>query len=145
MKPRIDLDELVGLVHLPDRLFLWSLDTVTGEALPGPDDSGRVVPLPQLTEVQILDWMRSFAAQSSETRIQPLLEAALKHPAPNVRFQEVLSVNPQAQKEWMDFFDQKRRAILLDWLSSLGLSLVVLARTNEQAPPKPPSARRPGE
>ena len=97
MKPRIDLDELVGLVDLPDRLFVWSLDTVSGEVLPGADDSGRVVPL------------------------------------------------PQAQKEWMDFLDQKRRVVLLDWLSSLGLSLIGLARTAEQAALKPPTARRPGE
>lgn len=121
LKRRIDLEELVGLVNLPDRLFQWSLEIATGEIYPGPDDSAQLVPLPQLTETQILDWMRSFVAQCSEARIQPLLETALLNPTPNVRFQEVLSVNPEGQKGWAEFFDQKRRTILQDWLRSLGI------------------------
>ena len=71
LKRRIDLEELVGLVNLPDRLFQWSLEIATGEIYPGPDDSAQLVPLPQLTETQI--------------------------------------------------FDQKRRAILLNWIKSLGI------------------------
>ena len=119
MKPRIDLDEFVELVDFPNRLFTWSLDTVSGEVLPGPDDAGQVVPLPQLTETQILDWMHSFAGQCSETRMQALLETALKHTAPRARFLEILSVNPRIMREWEGYFNQKRRNILIGWLKLL--------------------------
>jgi len=108
---QIDLDELVELVDLPDSLFQWSLDIETGELYPGPDDTAHhLVELPQLNESQIQEWMSRFATQ-----------ATLKHPAPKVRFREVLSVNPQAQNEWSNYFDRKRREILVDWLKSLSL------------------------
>jgi hypothetical protein len=120
LKPRIDLDELVELVDLPDRLFQWSLEVATGEVHPGPSDGVQLMPLPTLTDEQILHWMGAFAAQATESRIQSLLAAALRYPAPERRFREVLSVNPHAQREWEVYFDQQRRAILVDWLDSLG-------------------------
>lgn len=92
--PRIDLDDLVELVDLPDRLFQWSLELATGEVHPGPSDGAQLSPT--LTDEQILQWMVAFAAQASETRMQTLLAAALKYPTPERRFREVLSVNPQA-------------------------------------------------
>lgn len=121
LKPQIDLDELVELVTLPDPMFPWGLEIATGELYPGPDDFAELVPLPQLTESQILEWMAVFAAQATEPRIQILLTEALKETAPEDRFREILSVNPQASARWSNYFDQKRRAILVDWLNSLGL------------------------
>lgn len=121
MKPQIDLDELVELVDLPDPLFRWSLELATGELHTGADEFGELAPLPELTEAQILDWMAAFAAQATEPRMQSLLAAALRYPAPKVRFREVLSVNPQASIEWSNYFDQKRRTIVVDWLTSLGI------------------------
>ena len=121
LRPRIDLDELVDLVNLPYQLIQWSLEPATGEVYPGPDDSAQLVPLPILTEEQIRHWMASFATQATETRMHSLLVAALQYPAPERRFREVLSVNPQALKEWEVYFDQKRRTIVIDWLKSLGL------------------------
>jgi hypothetical protein len=123
LMPRIDLDELIELIDLPDRLFQWSLEVATGEVHPGPSDGAQIMPLPTLTAEQILHWMAAFAAQATESRIQVLLESALRHPAPERRFREVLSVNPHAQREWEVYFKQQRRAILVDWLESLGLSL----------------------
>ena len=120
LKPRIDLDELVELVDLPDRLFQWSLEVATGEVYPGPSDGARMMPLPTLTDEQILHWMAAFATRATESRIQSLLEAALRYPAPERRFREILSVNPHAQREWEVYLDQQRRAILVNWLHSLG-------------------------
>lgn len=102
-------------------LFRWSLELATGEVHPGADEFGELAPLPELTEGQILNWMAAFAAQATEPRMQILLAAALRYPAPKVRFREVLSVNPQASSEWSNYFDQRRRAILVDWLTSLGI------------------------
>lgn len=124
LMPRIDLDELVELVDRPDRLFQWSLELATGEVHPGPSDGAQLIPT--LTDEQILQWMVAFAAEASETRIQTLLAAALKSPTPERRFREVLSVNPQARKEWEIYFDRQRRTILTNWLSSLGLSILEL-------------------
>lgn len=121
MKPRIDPDDLVELVDLPDAMFPWALETATGDLYPGPDDCAELVPLPQLTESQILDWMAAFADQATESHTRDLLTAALSYPTPELRFREILSVNPKASQEWNNYFRQKRQAILVDWLSSLGL------------------------
>lgn len=120
LKKSIDLVELVELVDLPDDLFQWSLDPATGEIHPGPDDGRLLVPLPTLSAEQVLRWMAAYAYQATDTRVQSLLAVALKYPAPERRFREVLSVNPQARSDWELYFDQQRRAILADWLHSLG-------------------------
>ncbi len=121
MKYPINLDELVELVDLPDRLFQWSLDLTTGEVYPGPDDEAELVSLPQLDPAQILSWMMSFSAQAKEPRIQALLTEALAYPAPERRFREVLSVNPEAAQEWESYFDHNRRSVVVEWLKSLNV------------------------
>lgn len=121
MKPSLDLDELTSHIDFPDPLFQWSLELATGEIYPGPDENGKILPLPVLTELQVLGWMTAFSSSVSESRIQALLAVALKAPAPAVRFREVLGVNPGALEEWLGYYDQRRRAILIAWLETSGL------------------------
>ena len=121
LNQRIDLDELVRLVDLSDEFFQWSLEITTGEVYPGSDDSAKWVPLPKLTEPQILDWMSLFADQATEPRIRSLLRLALQDPAPKFRFRDVLSVNPEVLKDWDTYFELKRRSILTHWLAFLGI------------------------
>jgi len=124
-KSVVDLEELVKLVELPDPLFQWCLDTETMKVtLPDWGDDGQLPPqqllLPTLTEDHILGWMTSFTGRNTGKRISGPLGMALKHPMPICRFHEVLSVNPQAQGQWEEYFYDQRLHLVLDWLRAHG-------------------------
>ena len=57
--------------------------------------------------------------QATESRTRDLLTAALSRPTSQLRFREILSVNPKASQEWNNYFHQKRRAILFQQVGIL--------------------------
>lgn len=129
MRRLAKLDEVMEHIDLPDPMFQFCVDTMTGEVtMPDFDPTGQVptheLLLPTLTEVQIDGWMASFACSHGDERLRGVLLEALRHPAPARRFQEVLSVNPGATRQWEAFAADQRRQIALAWLRSHGVECI---------------------
>jgi hypothetical protein len=137
---KIDLDELYDAMENSSYEVEYYLDLKTGEILfvsEGMDDEetgklknqieeefDRYEPIPKAESHEGYRDMQVFIASVDDERLTELLEVAINGKGAFRRFKDVLLNYPEERERWFEFKDDRIQEQALEWLESIGVSLI---------------------
>ena len=139
-KLKIDLDELYDAMENSSYEVEYYLDLETGEILfvsEGMDDEetgklkiqigeelGRYELIPKAESYGGYRDMQAFIATIENEHLAELLEVAINGKGAFRRFKAVLLNYPKEREKWFEFKDARIQEQALEWLESIGVSLI---------------------
>ena len=137
---KIDLDELYSAMENSSYEVEYYLDLETGEILfvsEGMDDEetgklkiqigeelGRYELIPKAESYGGYRDMQAFIATIENEHLAELLEVAINGKGAFRRFKAVLLNYPKEREKWFEFKDARIQEQALEWLESIGVSLI---------------------
>ena len=121
-----DVEEIASL---PD----WEQELIETAKLILADEKGRFQDIPRRSSSDGYELMAEFAESVGNAKLRTRLESALHGKGVFRRFKDALRDDPDEEKRWYKFHDEKMRQEVRDWLNSLDIEPVEVYRKMKKA------------
>lgn len=127
----VDVDFLSDLLHSGDAMFVWYLDSQTGDFLdeecceiPEDPEAAGLIYIEPLPSWRGYNDMEDFIATVEDDALAARLSRAITGKGAFRRFKDVLYDYPEEQARWYKFRDARERERALEWLEDAGIEPV---------------------